>query len=101
MFGAEFVAMKIGMETLQRLRSKLHMMGLPILGPLLIYGDNMLVIHNTQQSESTFKKKLNSICYHAIRESVEIKGSLRGIDGYYPFSVTLVIWLFTISLLFG
>ena len=30
-FGAEFVAMKIGIETLCRIRYKLHMMGVPIL----------------------------------------------------------------------
>jgi hypothetical protein len=46
-FGAEFVAMKIRMESLRRLRYKLQMMGVPIWGPSLIYGDNMYVIHNT------------------------------------------------------
>ncbi len=56
-FGAEFVAMKIGMESLRGLQYKLWMMGVPIWGPLLIYGDNMSVIHNTQQPESTLKKK--------------------------------------------
>ena len=30
----------------------------------------MSVIHNTQQSESTLKKKSNSICYHAVCESM-------------------------------
>ena len=69
-FGAEFVAMKHGMETLRGLRYKLRMMGIPISGPSYIYGDNMSVIHNTQRPESTLKKKSNSICYHAIRESV-------------------------------
>ena len=38
-FEAEFVAMKIGMETLQGLQYMLCMMGVPILVPLLIYGD--------------------------------------------------------------
>ena len=46
------------------------MMGVPLDGPTYIYGDNMSVIHNTQRPESTLKKKSNSICYHAIRESV-------------------------------
>ena len=46
-FGAEFVAMKIGMETLRGLQYKLCMMGVAILEPSLIYGDNMSVIHNT------------------------------------------------------
>ena len=78
MFGAEFVAMKIGMESLRGLRYKLQMMGVPIFGPSLIYGDNMSVIHNTQRTESTLKKKSDSIAYHAVRESVAMGKSLTG-----------------------
>jgi len=77
-FGAEFVAMKAGMETLRGLRYKLRMMGVEISGPSYIYGDNISVIHNTQRPESTLKKKSNSICYHAIRESVAMGESLTG-----------------------
>ena len=77
-FGAEFVAMKQGMETLRGLRYKLRMMGVPISGPSYIYGDNMSVIHNTQRPDSTLKKKSNAICYHAIRESVAMNESLTG-----------------------
>ena len=69
-FGAEFVAMKHGMEALRGLRYKLRMMGIHISGPSYIYGDNMSVIHNTQKPESTLKKKSNAICYHAVREAV-------------------------------
>jgi len=32
-FGAEFVAMKVGIQTLQGLHYKLHMMGIAISGP--------------------------------------------------------------------
>ena len=78
MFGAEFVAMQIGMESLRGLQYKLRMMGVTIFGPLLIYGNNMSVIHNTQQPESTLKKKSNSIAYHAVRESVAVGESLTG-----------------------
>lgn len=77
-FGAEFVAMKIGMESVRGLRYKLRMMGVFIDGPSLIYGDNMSVIHNTQRPESTLKKKSNSIAYHAVRESVAMGESLTG-----------------------
>jgi hypothetical protein len=77
-FGAEFVAMKLGMESLRGLRYKLRMMGVPIFGPSLIYGDNMSVIHNTQRPESTLKKKSNSIAYHSVRESVAMGESLTG-----------------------
>ena len=75
-FGAEFVAMKNGMETLRGLRYKLRMMGVPLSGPSFIYGDNMPVIHNTQRPESMLRKKSNSICYHAVRESVAMGESL-------------------------
>jgi hypothetical protein len=77
-FGTEFVAMKHGMEKLRGLWYKLQMMGVPVMGPSYIYGDNMSVIHNMQQLESTLKKKSNSICYHAIRESVAMGESLMG-----------------------
>ena len=69
-FGAEFVALKNGMEAVRGLRYKLRMMGVEISGPTYTYGDNMSVIHNTQRPESTLKKKSNSICYHACREAV-------------------------------
>eukprot|EP00804_Cyclotella_cryptica_P003089 CCRYP_006074-RA/>CCRYP_006074-RA protein AED:0.29 eAED:0.04 QI:0/0/0/0.75/0.33/0.5/4/0/1079 len=39
-FGAEFVALKHGMERLRGLRYKLRMMGVSISGPSYIYGDN-------------------------------------------------------------
>ena len=70
MFGAEFVAMKQGMEALRGLRYKLRMMGVPLSGPSFCYGDNMSTVHNTQQPESVLKKKSQSICYHAVREAV-------------------------------
>ena len=54
------MAMKTFMETLQGIRYKLIMMGVPISGPSYIYGGKMSVIHNTQRSESTSKKKINS-----------------------------------------
>jgi hypothetical protein len=77
-FGAEIVAMKIGMESLRGLCYKLRMMGVGISGPSYIYGDNMSVIHNTQRQESMLKKKSNSICYHAVRESVAMGESITG-----------------------
>ena len=77
-FGAEFVAMKQGVEALRGIRYKLRMMGIPIDNLSYIYGDNMSVIHNTQKPESTLKKKSNQVCYHAVRESVAMGESLTG-----------------------
>ena len=78
LFGAEFVAMKQGMETVRGLHYKLRMMGVRISGPTYVYGDSMSVIHNTQRPESTLRKKSNSICYHAMRELVAMGESLTG-----------------------
>ena len=62
--------LKWWMETLRGLRYKLRMMGVPIPGPSFVMGDNQSVIFNTFRPESVLRKKSNSICYHAIRESV-------------------------------
>ena len=78
-FGAEFVAMKLGVEHVRSLRYKLRMMGVPIDSPAYVYGDNMSVIHNTQRPESMLKKKSNSICHHAERESVAMNEILTGL----------------------
>ena len=53
-------------------------MGVAILGPSYVYGDNMSMIHNTQRPKSMLKKKSNSICYHAIREAVAMGECLTG-----------------------
>ena len=68
--------MKVFMETFQGIRYKLRMIGLPISVPSYIYGDNMLVIHNTQRPESTLKNKSNYICYRDVRKSVVMGESL-------------------------
>jgi hypothetical protein len=47
-FGAEFVAMKHGVEHIRGLCYKLRMMGIPVAGPTYVYGNTMSVIHNTQ-----------------------------------------------------
>jgi len=69
-FGAEFCAMKSGIEALRGICYKLRMMGVPLTGPSYIFGDNMSVIHNTQRPESTLKKKSCSVAYHFCREAV-------------------------------
>jgi hypothetical protein len=75
-FGADFVAMKHGIEKLQGLHYKLCMMGIPLTGPSFMYADNKLQVTNSTIPESTLKKKCNSICYHAMQELVSMGESL-------------------------
>ena len=46
-FEAKFVAMKHAMEKLRGPKYKIRMMGIPLTGPLYIYGDNMSVTTNS------------------------------------------------------
>jgi hypothetical protein len=62
--------MKDGIKTLRGLRYKIRMMGIPLSVPPYVYGDNKSQVTNSSRPESTLKKKCNSICYHAICESV-------------------------------
>jgi hypothetical protein len=75
-FGAEFVAMKHRIEKLRGLCYKLCMMGIPLNGPSFIYADNKSQVTNSTVPESILKKKCNSICYHAVQESVAMGASL-------------------------
>jgi hypothetical protein len=68
--------MKQSIETLRGLRYKIRMMGMPLSGPTYIYGDNKSQVTNSSRPESTLKKKCNSICYHAICESVAMDETL-------------------------
>jgi hypothetical protein len=77
-FGAEFVAMKNGIETCRGLCYNLKMTDVALSGPTFVYGDNMSVVHNTHRPESVLKKKSNSICYHAVRESAAMGESIIG-----------------------
>jgi hypothetical protein len=61
--------MKHGTKTQRGLRYKIRMMGIPLLAPTYIYGDNKSQVTNSSRPESTLEKQCNSICYHAIRES--------------------------------
>jgi hypothetical protein len=52
------------------------MMGVPLSVPTYIYGDNKSQVTNSSRPESTLKNRCNSICYHAICESVAVGDTL-------------------------
>jgi hypothetical protein len=76
-FGSEFVAMKNGIETCRGLHYKLRMISVTEWPPY-VYAENMSVVHNTQRPAFVLKKKSNSICYHAVRESADMGESIIG-----------------------
>ncbi len=51
-------------------------MGIPLTGPSYIFADNKSQVTNATIPELILKKKCNSICYHAVQESVAMDESL-------------------------
>ena len=60
-FAAEFVTMKVRVETLYAIWYKLRMMCTTISGHIYNNGDNMSIIHNNFKPVSTLKNKHNTI----------------------------------------
>ena len=64
-FGLEFVAMKQCCEYVRGLCYKLRMMGIPVVGPTYVYGNNQSVLANTTNPDSTSWSRINNsiVCY--------------------------------------
>ena len=69
-FLSEFVALKITTELIISLYYKLRMMGIPLDGLANVFCDNEAVYKNAIFTDSTLKKKHNSVAYDKVRESV-------------------------------
>ena len=51
-------------------RYTLRMLGVPLSGPAVMYGDNESVIKSTTIPHSTLSKRHNALAYHRVREAV-------------------------------
>ena len=69
-YGSELVAARIATELDMELRYQLRIHGVPIEGPVMMYGDNMYVVLNTTVPSSVLKKKHLSCSYHRVREAI-------------------------------
>lgn len=69
-YGSELVASRLAVELILEIRYKLRMLGVPVITPTVMKGDNMAVVLNTTVPSSQLKKKHNAIAYHRVREAV-------------------------------
>ena len=69
-YGAELVAARIATEMTMDMRLKLMMLGVPVEGATMLFGDNKSVILNTTLPSITLKKKHASIAFNRVREAV-------------------------------
>jgi len=69
-YGSEFVAARIGTDKIVETRYMLRMLGVPIEGPSIMFGDNMAVINSASIPDSNLKKQHNALSYHRVREAI-------------------------------
>ena len=74
-FSAEYIAMKVFVETIQQTQFKLRMFGIPMINdePSYILCDNESVVNNPTRLESTLNKKHSSVAYYYVRWVVAAK----------------------------
>src|SRR6476469_567191 len=69
-YGSEFVAAKTATEQIMDFRYTLRMLGVPLHGPAIMYGDNESVVKSSTIPHSVLTKRHNSLSYHRVPEGI-------------------------------
>eukprot|EP00957_Ditylum_brightwellii_P048597 3687747-Ditylum_brightwellii.AAC.1 len=72
-YGSEIVAGHIAVDLAVETRYYLRMLGAPVKGTTILFGDNKSMITNTSLPHSTLKKCVSANNYHRVREAVASK----------------------------
>ena len=72
-YGSEIVAGRIAVDLAVEMRYNLRMLGAPVKGTTVLFGDNKSMITNTSLPHSTLKKRVSANNYHRVREAVASK----------------------------
>ncbi|KAI2501305.1 Reverse transcriptase (RNA-dependent DNA polymerase) [Fragilaria crotonensis] len=70
---AEFISMRSAVEEAISIRYMLRCLGVPVLRPTDLFGDNFGVIQSAEIPEGELKKKHIAISYHYVREAIAAK----------------------------
>ena len=69
-YGSEFMVARQATEQIIDLRYTLRMLGVPLLGPSWMFGDNKSVVTSSTIPHSTLDKRWNALSYHKVREAI-------------------------------
>ena len=72
-YGSEFVSAKIATEKSIDMRLTLRYLGVPIIGPTFMFGDNQSVVTSATIPTSSLNKRHNALAFHRVRESIAAK----------------------------
>ena len=69
-YGSEFTAMRSAVDQIHDLRYTARGLGVPIIGPTYMFGDNLSTIISSTKSDGKVAKRWNILSFHRVRESV-------------------------------
>ena len=72
-FGSEYVAARTATEQIMDLRITLRYLGVPILGPAMMLGDNESVVNSASVPYGKLHKRHVALSYHRVREAIAAK----------------------------
>ena len=69
-FGSEYSAGRTATEQVADLRITFRYLGVPIVGPHMMFGDNETVVNASSVPHSKLHKRHNALAYHKVREAI-------------------------------
>mmetsp|Transcript_2008 Transcript_2008/g.2742 ORF Transcript_2008/g.2742 Transcript_2008/m.2742 type:complete len:146 (-) Transcript_2008:371-808(-) len=69
-YGSEVVAGRVAVDAAVELRYNLRMLGVPVKGRTVLFGDNKSMVTNTSLPRSILKKRVQANNYHRVHEAV-------------------------------
>lgn len=69
-YGSEFASARLAIEQIIDIRYSLRMLGIPLRGPSILFGDNKSVIDSGMNPTYKLKKRHDMLAFHRVREVV-------------------------------
>ena len=69
-YGSEFVVARIATEQIIDLRTTLCQLGVPVGGPLYLFGDNQTVVTSSTIPSSVLNKRSSALNYHRVLRAI-------------------------------
>ncbi|GFH55790.1 gag-pol polyprotein [Chaetoceros tenuissimus] len=69
-YGSEFTVLRTAVDQIHDLRYSARALGVPIIGPIYLFGDNLSTIISSTKSDGKIAKRWNILSFHRVREAV-------------------------------
>ena len=69
-FGSEFMAARTTVEQIMAIRTTLRYLGVPIIGPTYLHGDNKSVVDSCNVPRARIHKRHVILLFHRVREAI-------------------------------